>query len=131
MSKSQTITEYSPNICWGKQHVEITLMQWAYKAVFNITVGGNTHGMSVLECAVGILYDSALPDGDGPATVILKNAKGDTLHCADDEDRGDAWLQDMVVCLRITAHTPPTLNEVRAMNGAPPVDGGDKPWSPL
>jgi hypothetical protein len=30
------ISDYNPNIEWGKQRVEIVLMQWAYKATFTL-----------------------------------------------------------------------------------------------
>lgn len=128
------ITEYSPNIAWGKQKVEIVLMQWAYSKKIEVEIGGNCTGLSVLEAAIGRLYDSLLPEGDendAPAKIVLANEKGDTLECADDEDLGDDWLKNMVVSLQIIAYTPPTINEVRKMNGAKPVKDGDRPWQPL
>jgi len=125
------IRKYSPNTMWGKQHVELVLMQWAYSFKIVIDVGGNCTGMSVLETAIGTLYNRLLPKDGGPAKVLLKDRKGNRLWCTDDEGRDDDWLKDMVVSARIVAWTPPTLNEVRKMNGAKPVPEGDQPWQPL
>lgn len=125
------IKEYSPNIEWGKQKVEIVLMQWGYKGKFAVEVGGNCRGMSVIDCAISILYESFLPkegDDDAPCRFELKNRKGGKLLCADDEDRGDDYIKNMVVSAQIVGWTPPTINQVRKMNGAKPVKDGNRPW---
>lgn len=127
------IEEYSPNICWGKQTVEITLKQWRYAATFKVEIGGNCRGFEVLETAIGTLFEG-LYDPSNPtdvARVVLKDSNGDTLLCSDDEDEGEAWLKPMVVSVAIVGWTPPTLNEVRARNGAPPIADGDEPWKAL
>jgi len=123
------IERYSPNIRWGKQHVEITLMQWDYSAKFTVDVGGNCTGLTVIDCAVENLYGTLL--GEKPfASVALTRPDGDTLECSDDDERDDDWLKDMVVKAEIVGWTPPTQNEVREMNGAPPLPEGDRPWDP-
>jgi hypothetical protein len=115
---------YSPNTRWGKQVVALTVQQWDYFHVFTVEVGGNCLGMSVIDCAVGILYERL----DG--RLVLKRVNGDTLECTDEEDRGDDWLKNMITSAQIIEWKPPTLNEVRKMNGAKPVKGGNKPWVP-
>jgi hypothetical protein len=120
---------YSPNFEWGKTHVEIVLQQWDHRAVEVVEVGGNCHGFGVMETAIGVLLES-LP-GDERASIILTDPEGNRLHCEDDDDRQEEWLKDMVVSVRIIALTHPTLNEIRARNGAPPVEGGGVPRIPL
>lgn len=122
------IESYSPNIKWGKQHVEIVLMQWGYSEKFTVDVGGNCTGFDVLGTAIGNLY-SKLPETDGSPFVTLKKGD-DTLICHDEEERDEDWLKDMVVSCQIVGWTPPTLNEVRAKNGAKPLPDGDVPWHP-
>src|SRR3546814_21173984 len=51
-----TIGDYNPNIAWGRQIVEVELRQWKYSARFSVAVGGNCHGLDVLECAISMLY---------------------------------------------------------------------------
>lgn len=127
------INEYNPNIRWGKQRVEVTLMQWGYSKKFTVDIGGNCTGFDVLESAAGRIYD-ALPKKDygedEVAFVVLDRPDGDTLECTDDESRDEDWLKDMIVSLQIVGYTPPTLNEVREMNGVAPLPDGDRPWQP-
>jgi len=103
---SQTVEAYDPNAHCELQTVEITLMQWKYKATFTEKVGGNCHGLTVMDCALGNLLDKLIPDDDGPATVKLTADDGDTLICQDDFFKEDAWLKDMTVSLRIIAMEP-------------------------
>lgn len=126
------IAEYSPNIRWGKQHVEVTLMQWGYTKKFTVDVGGNCIGMDVIEGAISLVYDSLPTDprDSEMAVTVLTNKDGDTLECQDEEGRGEDWVREMVVSVQIVGWTPPTLNEVRKMNGAKPVPDGDRPWQP-
>ncbi|MFZ5739624.1 MAG: DUF5406 family protein [Pseudomonadota bacterium] len=127
------IGAYSPNIRWGRQMVEVQLKQWDYAAEFIVGIGGNCIGFDVLEAAIGSVIDhlSEGVDASQLLQVKLKNADGGELLLIDEEDDGEAWLRPMVVSVRIVDWIPPTLNEVRAKNGAPPVDGGDCPWRPL
>lgn len=123
------IKNYSPNIRWGKQHVELTLMQWDYKKVITVDVGGNCTGFDVIECAVTSLYDD-LADKSDVAQIILHRDNGDTLEVSDEEMRAEEWLKAMLVSTQIVGWTPPTVNEVRAMNGGKALPDGDRPWSP-
>jgi hypothetical protein len=123
------ITNYNPNIRWGKQHVEIVLMQWDYKKSFTVDIGGNCIGFDVIEAAVERIYDGLPSDELGPF-VILTNSAGDDLECQDEEGREDEWIKDMVVSAQIVGWTSPTVNEVREMNGAKPLPDGDRPWQP-
>jgi hypothetical protein len=130
---SEVVAEYSPNTEWGKQHVEVTLKQWAYSATHVVQIGGNCRGFDVLEAAIGRVYDLAcedVPDGYAPR-LTLTAPHGGTLLCEDDEDGGEDWIKEMAVSVRIVGYDPPTLNEVRARNGAPPVPDGDRPHPPL
>lgn len=126
MTDAPIIAEYSPNIRWGKQHVEIILKQWKYESRFVKQIGGNCTGMDVLDCALDDLYDD-LADGRDVPEVILTAPDGETLSCMDEEGLGERWLKRMCVSLRIVAYDPPTLNEVRARNGADSVPDGDRP----
>jgi hypothetical protein len=106
-------------------------MQWEYKAMFTQKVGGNCTGMAVIECAINNLFESLLPENDAdPASVTLTNDAGDTVLSEDDCEREVEWLNAMVVSACIVAWEPPTLNEVRAMHGAKPIEGGDRPYDP-
>lgn len=125
------IRKYSPNTKWGKQHVEVVLMQWDYSTTYKVDIGGNCTGFGVLEAAVDRIYDSLMEIEDEVPTLILKKKGGKTLRCtADDDERQEDWIKDMVVSVRIVGWTPPTLNEVRKMNGAKPVKDGNQPWQP-
>lgn len=126
MEQKPLINEYSPNIRWGKQHVEIVLMRWGYSESFTVDVGGNCTGFDVIETAVNLLAEEL------EGTVTLKKADGDGLVCDIDEGEFDEdWVKSMLVSARIIGWTAPTLNEVRAINGAAPVADGHQPWKPL
>ncbi|MFG1462327.1 DUF5406 family protein [Xanthobacter sp. DSM 24535] len=118
------IEKYSPNIRWGKQRVSITLMAWGYKIERTVSVGGNCCGFVVIEAAICTLSDEL--DGE----VTLTNDAGDTLDCSDDDNRGEDWVKRMVVSASIIEWEPPTLNEVRAMNGAAPLPDGERAYDP-
>ena len=127
---SEIVERYSPNFEWGKTHVEITLQMWEFRKVEVVKVGGNCLGQTVLETAVSILEDTLPLNEYGNTYVILTSSDGRTLECVDEDEQSD-WLGRMVVGLRIVGLTHPTLNEIRARNGAPPVEGGDVPREPL
>lgn len=99
------IKHYDPNQNMCDQVVEITLMQWDYKAVFRSTIGGNCMGLSIMESAIEDLYyrlaeEQAIGD-DCPVSVTLTNAEGEELICEDDELMEDEWLKKMVVSIQI------------------------------
>lgn len=127
MSETQKIERYSPNTRWGKQRVRLTLMLWGYTATHEVDVGGNCLGFDVIEAGASMLLDQ-LPESDGLPSVVLKDGNGSELLSVDEEDRGERWLKSMIVGAEIIAWFPPTLNEVRAMNGAKPLPDGDKLW---
>lgn len=128
---SDVIKSYSPNIAWGKQVVEIVLKQWAYEKAFVVRVGGNCVGFAIFEAALSNLLDQLWPHDTDFASVTLTDPAGDTLLSEDEEDAGEFWLQRMVVSVRILAYEPPSLNEVRKMNGARPLLDGNRLWEPL
>lgn len=105
MSDTQ-IAEYDPDIRWQKQAVEITLMQWDHSAVFRVSVGGNCHGMDVIDCAIGIIFESLPEDEYGLPKVTLTGPTGDTLPCVDDDERGEDWLKNMIVSAKILGYEP-------------------------
>lgn len=123
---AELIADNNPNHVWGKHAIEVTLKQWKYEATFTTKVGGNCHGLELFDSAISNIYDE-LPKSDGLVSVTLRNAKGEELLCQDEEADGEEWLRKMVVSCRIIGFEPPTLNEIRKSNGAPPVEGGDKP----
>lgn len=126
------IANHNPNNEWGHSVVEIILKMWSYEKTYTVKIGGNCHGLEVLEGAVGALYDSLLPDdGDALPTVVLTNKDGETLECEDGDDEGEDWIKKMVASVRIVDYIQPTLNEIRKLNGAKPVPDGDKPYEPL
>jgi hypothetical protein len=126
----ELIASNNPNSEWGKAVIEVTLKQWAYEKTFTLHVGGNCKGFDILEAAVDMIYDHIL-DTEDDASVVLTDGKGDTLLCSDEEDRGEYWIKKMVASVRIVDYIQPTLNEVRARNGAAPVPHGDVPYVPL
>lgn len=123
------IADNNPNNAWGKHVIEVTLKQWKYAATFTAKVGGNCHGLTLFDAAIDDIY--ALLSKDGLPRLTLRDAEGKELLCEDDESRGEEWLRRMVVACRIIDFEPPTLNEIRARNGAAPVEGGDRPYVAL
>lgn len=136
--QNPTIGHYSPNSAYGVHAVEIELRLWDARRTETVEVRGNTLGFDVIESAISNLeeairercasgFEGAPPDG--PAQIKLTQPDGDTILV---EDEGDStWISQMCVGARIVSWTPPTLNEIRAINGAPPVADGDRPHDPL
>lgn len=102
------IHEYDPNWRWGQQEVEITLMVWGYSATHTVQIGGNCHGLTVLEAAVDELTEQLYKDipEELSLRVLLTDPEGNTLLCEDDDGRTNEWLKDMVVSLRIVGYEP-------------------------
>jgi hypothetical protein len=103
---------YDPNLTnsgrMAKQTVRLTFAQWEYRKTIETEVGGNCTGLTVIECAVDNVYDS-LPRNRHDCAYLEMGAvdgSGDTLICEDDEDSGDEWLKDMLVCAEIVAIRP-------------------------
>lgn len=104
---------YDPNLtCSGrmaKQKVKLTFAKWEYSVTMETEVGGNCTGLSVIECAVGRIYEE-LPlvkygRHEIPSITLFKE-NGDTLTCDDDEDKGDDYLKDMLIAAEITGIQP-------------------------
>lgn len=127
---TELISSNNPNNKWGQSIVEVILKAWSYEKTYTIKVCGNCHGMDVFEQAISMIHDSLFENGE-PLKIILTNPDGDTLECEDDEDRGELWIKDMIVSMRLLDYIQPTLNEVRKINGAAPIADGDKPYQPL
>jgi hypothetical protein len=123
------IDNNNPNNEWGKHVIEIVLKQWRYQRTFTTRVGGNCHGFTIMETAIGNVYETLLDTQDDPSELVLTDDNGDTLLCTDDDNLGDEWIKKMVVSCRIIDFEPPTINEVRARNGAKPLPDGDRPWT--
>lgn len=100
------IAEYDPAITRQRQTVEIMLMQWDHSAVFKVSVGGNCHGMDVIECAIGNIFESLPVDEYGLPNVMLTSPTGNTLFCVDDDERGEDWLKNMIVSAKILGYEP-------------------------
>ena len=134
------IERYSPNTRWGKQHVEVVFQLWAHRVTHVVQVGGNCRGLTILENAVDQVLDKLWEEADVRVKkgethepvlrMILIDRTGTELETEDDEQREEEWLKDMVVSAKIVGYDPPTLNEVRKMNGADPVPHGDVPYAP-
>ncbi|MFL7901599.1 DUF5406 family protein [Azospirillum argentinense] len=114
-----------PNRRWGKHRVEVVLQLWDNRKVYEKDVGGNCIGWAVIDSAIEEIIDEIAMDG----RVILTSPDDEELTVDDaaDDDDWDERIRKMVVSARIIGYTAPTLNEVRARNGADPVPDGDKP----
>lgn len=131
MSEVSIISNNNPNNEWGKHVIEVVLKQYDYQRTFLTRVGGNCHGFTIMETAIGNVYETLLDTQDKTDEIVLTNDKGDTLLCADEDDCGEDWIKKMVVSCRIIDFEPPTINEMRKRNGAKPVPDGDRPWTAL
>lgn len=103
---------YDPNLtCSGsmaKQTVRLTFGMWEYRKTLETEVGGNCTGLTVIDCAVGNIYDNLPENHYGAASMEMDamDKSGDTLLCEDDEERGEEWLKDMLISAEITAIRP-------------------------
>lgn len=127
------IASYSPNMRHGKQVIEITLMYLTYKAVHQVTISGNFRGFDAFDAAISELYETMLPEDPhdfSPARTTLTMTDGSELLIIDEEDENEDFIKKYIVEMKVISWSPPTLNALRAMNGAPPLPGGDVPWNP-
>jgi hypothetical protein len=125
------IADNNPNNEWGKHVIEVVVKQWRCEKTFVTRVGGNCHGFTIMETAIDNIYESLLSEDGSPPELILTDHTGRELLCCDDEGLEEEWLKKMVVSCRIIDFEPPTINEVRARNGAKPLPDGDRPWVAL
>lgn len=131
MTMTDIIADNNPNNKWGKHVVEVVLKQWKYHRTFTLRIGGNCNGFDVIQSAVELIYESLFDEQDNPAELVLTDDAGKELLCTDDEEMRDEWIKKMVVSCQIVDFEPPTLNEIRARNGADPLPDGDKPYVAL
>lgn len=110
----QEIMNYDPNmtLCgrMARQTVRLTFGQWQYRGSFDVAVGGNISGLSVIRSAVENLYES-LPfislyndeTGENDEIAVIHIGK---LACTDEDLRGDGWLGDMLISAEIISIEP-------------------------
>jgi Family of unknown function (DUF5406) len=96
------VMDYDPNLVlcgsMADQEVELTFAKWTYRKVMRTKVSGNCKGMTVIESAVGRIYDELPLDRYSTTHIVLKDdATGDKLDCGDEFDRGEEWLKDMLI----------------------------------
>lgn len=98
---------YDPNITFASQVVRITYQSWDYTGEFDIPIGGNCKGLTILNAAVSHHADQLYEEqGDGAVLILKRPAEDgdgeDTLEVDADEDT----LEEMCVGLRIIIQTP-------------------------
>lgn len=120
---------YSPNVVevMGVHRVELTFQVWEYSTSITVDYCSNVSGFEAIDGAIRTAYE-ALPAVRDCPELLLTRPDGETCQCLDEALDGEDWLKSMLVSARIVGWTAPTLNEVRARNGAGPVDDGDRPW---
>lgn len=108
--------DYDPNLTnsgrMAKQTVRLTFGLWEYRKSFEVEVGGNCTGLTVIDAAVGKVLEE-LPTaawGDDEVSVIVldKTVDGelDQLEVEDEELKYDDWLKDMLIAAEIVAIRP-------------------------
>lgn len=120
------LKQYDPNSRFGATTIALKYMLWDYSAIFEVTVGGNCKGISVLDCAIErhaeLLFDE---QGEAPTIILKRPAEDgdgeDELICEqDDFDDTERWLGKMLVGLEIVAFEP----EVAAPTSPTPAQEG-------
>lgn len=106
---------YDPNLTMSgnkaKQTVRLTFGQWDYRKTFEVEVGGNCRGLSVIEAAVDVVLDG-LPtyEWDGEVSIlVLEKTEDGTVHelqCDDEEGHYEEWLKSMLLSAEIIAIRP-------------------------
>jgi hypothetical protein len=93
------VIDFDPNKRWAKHRVRMTFGLWDYRVTLEEIIGGNCRGLDVLESAISEAYlHSVVVRGDYEyGAVTMTRANGDQLHCQDDDDQGETWLEDMLV----------------------------------
>lgn len=105
---------YDPNLTnsgrMAKQTVRLTFGVWDYRKMFEVEVGGNCTGLTVIDAAVGkVLQELPVTTrwGDGEVSILLleKTADGEVeeLEVEDEELQYDEWLKDMLIAAEIVA----------------------------
>ena len=103
---------YDPNLTMSgnmaKQTVKLTFGIWEYRKEMLVEIKGNTNGLSVIRAAVSFAFDD-LPfekHGREEITYIVLIKGEDEMRCDDDEDKGEDWLENMLVGAEIISIVP-------------------------
>ena len=112
---------YDPNLtCSGNmatQQVRLTFGLWNYRAIVEVSVGGNCTGLDVIDSAVGNAYDTLTQRGiygsdETYAVIIMADptTPGSTLECGEndlcEQPRGEDWLKYMLIGAEIISISP-------------------------
>lgn len=111
---------YDPNFAhsMAKKTVRVTLGSWDYRKVIDVTIGGNTIGLSVIESACRSIWEDlpvvgsdVFPEEGGIAQLVMtrpsEDGSGeDTLIIDDEDERGEDWIADMVLAAEIVSIVP-------------------------
>lgn len=104
------VMDYDPNMTTSgrkaKQVVRMTFAMWEYRATFEKTVGGNSTGLNVIDCAICQVSEETYDEDANYGSITMLNDSGKELICVDDEDRGEEWLKDMLISAEIVSITP-------------------------
>ena len=110
---------YDPNLTnsgrMAMQTVRLTFGVWEHRKEMEVQVGGNCTGLTVIDSAVESAYNELERLGifgcnDTYAVLYLEHPEsGDTLECADDEDKCEDWLKDMLIKAEIVSIEPHNL----------------------
>ena len=88
--------------------IRLVFGAWDYRAVRNVTVGGNCSGLTNIEAAIESLFDDLYDERPSLPQLVMERENGEKLICEDDENREEDWLKDMLVSAEIVAATPTT-----------------------
>ena len=99
------ITEHDPNIRWAKRHFRLTFVQWKYKAVHEVVIGGNCLGLHSPENLCESLLEK-LPQVRNRPEMKMVNPEGKMMIWDDDLDRGVYDLVEMLVGLELIKVVP-------------------------
>lgn len=109
------MSSYDPNKRWHPQTVVIRLQQWEYSKEMMVTIGGNCLGYEIFDAAVNKAIDG-LEKYAGVFFVVLEDDDGNTLTCADDEDRTEYWFKEMITGIEIVkqSESKPIVNTIES-----------------
>ena len=97
--------DYDPNMHINggitKQTVRLTFAQWQYCSVKYVEVIGNCTGKAVIDVALTNFYNSL--EGDFPEIIFQDTKTADQIIETDDDQRGEPWLQEMLVSADIVS----------------------------
>ncbi len=102
---------YDPNLvsCGRRatQTVRLTFQRWGYTHTATVNVGGNCTGMTVMDCAIGMVFDN-LDEVRGESFIVMTNESGEELEVSDDDLKYRRWLEGMLVGAEILDIQPET-----------------------